>query len=481
MKLTPRRLGTFALLALGAGWQVDPVAEVKVPAFPDRWFDVTRHGAAGDGKTLSTTAIQEAIDAASKEGGRVRFPAGTYLTGAITLRSGVALVLEEGAVLLGSRRLEDYQGKALIQGEGLEDVAILGKGLVDGSGDAFRDKSKHRPKNLRLENCRRVLVEGVRWRSSGSWMQHYRLCEDVTLRELELFNHASFNNDGLDIDSCTRVLITGCRVDTDDDGIVLKSISDRPCRDVRISDCAVSSHCNALKMGTESGGGFVNIAISRCKVTSPSQSKVIYGKQRGLAGVALEIVDGGSLENVTVSDIDIRGVTAPVFLRLGNRARPYGRTGPIPVGTFRRVLLSNITAEGVSSVGCAVSGIPGHRIEGVVFENLRLDFEGGGTEEDAKRPVPEREQSYPESTMFGTLPAYGFYVRHARGLEFRDVILSFQGEDRRPAMFFDDARDVRLVRVSAKRDPGVAGDVVLMASENVSCEDSPGLEIRRAP
>ncbi len=440
----------------------------------EKTYDVLDYGARPDGKTLSTAAVQKAIDAcAGGGGGTVRLPAGTFLCGALRMKSRVTLLLDKGATLLGSRNRRDYYGppldsngrqtqgdpvfRNLIHGENLHDVAIRGQGTIDGSGSAFRDKTKRRTKVIYLENCRNVLVEGLELRAAGSWMQHYRLCRKLTIRNIDVFNHVAFNNDGLNVDSCREVTITGCRIDSDDDAIVLKSLSDQPCRDVVISDCTLSSHCNALKMGTESGGGFVNVAISNCKIFSPRKSKKIYGRQRGLAGIALEIVDGGRMENVAVNGVEIEGVSVPIFLRLGNRARTYGAGGKKPgVGTFRNVALTNITAKGTSQIGCSITGLPGHPIENVVLANLRLGFDGGGTRQQTTRQVPEQEKNYPESTMFGTLPAYGFYCRHVRGLKFSNLQLRTDKPDLRHAMMFDDAEDVEISALDAQFSPGAA-------------------------
>ena len=169
--------------------------------------------------------------------------------------------LEAGATLLGSRDLKDYlvtpadaavpRGgyHELIHGERLHRITIRGAGTIDGNGDAFRNDQQWRPKNILIENCSDVLVEGVRLRASGSWMQHYRLCTNVVIRGIAVFNHVTFNNDGLDVDSCANVTISDCRVDSDDDAICLKSMSDVPCRNVKISGCISSTHCNGFQAG----------------------------------------------------------------------------------------------------------------------------------------------------------------------------------------------------------------------------------------
>ncbi|MBN2311075.1 MAG: glycoside hydrolase [Candidatus Hydrogenedentes bacterium] len=419
--------------------------------------NICQFGAQADGASLCTHAIQQAIDRCAQEGGCVYFPPGKFLSGPVRLRSGVTILLDDEATWLGSRSRDDYnlppasegaapkKPRAFIEGYDLEGIAIRGGGTIDINGDAFKQKDKYRPKGLYFENCRRIRIEGIHLRNAGSWMQHYRFCEDVDIRDIAVFNHASYNNDGLDVDSCRRVQILGCVIDSDDDAIVLKSLSQRPCEDVTVLGCVVRSHCNAIKLGTESGGGFVRISVSACEVSSPAKTKAIYGRDRGLAGIALEIVDGGRLEDVTVEDIAIRGVSVPIFLRLGNRARPYVKDQPKPdVGTFRRVRLSRIAAEGVSNTGCSITGLPGHPIEDVRLEDIRLEFDGGGTADHAQREVPERPEAYPESTMFGVLPAYGFYCRHVKGIAFRNVTLLVRERDERPAIVCDDVSDLAI-------------------------------------
>ena len=226
-------------------------------------YDVTRYGAVGDGARLNTTAIQAAIDAcAAAGGGVVSFPAGTYLSGTIYLKSGVHLCIEQGATLLGSTALADYPVnyckyvsrsdeytvRALIWGEGLEDIGITGTGTIDGQGAAFRGKEADReemrkvnapreaegrytvkaqyldrPYVIRLVSCRRILIENISLRNSPMWMQHYLDCDFLTVRGINVYNHGSTNNDMIDVDGCRNVVISDCVADSDDDALTFKS------------------------------------------------------------------------------------------------------------------------------------------------------------------------------------------------------------------------------------------------------------------
>jgi len=434
-------------------------------------INATQYGAVGDGTTLNTISIQTAIDAVAVDGGgEVVFPSGTYLTGTLYLKSGVHLHLSPGAVLLGSGNLVDYPAtrceypsrtdnytmRALIWGEGLHDIAITGSGVIDGQGALFRDnvatreeiktaseqyeqegryipheKYFNRPYLIRFISCRNVRVEGVTLQNSAMWMQHYLDCDFVTLRGLKVFNHVARNNDMIDIDGCSNVIISDCIGDTDDDALTLKSTGARATEHVVISNCILSSHCNAIKAGTESAGGFKDIVITNCMVRPSSAEEVISGRAEGLAGIALEIVDGGALERVAISNIVIEGTMSPLFMRLGNRARPPKPSDPKPpVGTFRDVSISNVIATGASMNGCPFSGIPGHPLENIALSNIRIHFAGGGPADI--KDVPEAEDQYPECGMFGTLPAYGFFIRHAKNVRLRDVELTCDTPDPRP-------------------------------------------------
>ncbi len=440
-------------------------------------YDVRDYGAKADGKILCTQGIQTAIDeCAAGGGGAVYFPPGKWLSGTLYMGNHVTLRLDSGSMLLGSRDPNDYARRrgdfsswSLIAGKDLEHIAIRGSGTIDVQGSAFRWKDRSRPKGIYIESCRDILIEGVAMRSAGSWMQHYFDCDRLIVRDISVFNHVAYNNDGLNIDSCRDVRITGCVIDSDDDAIVLKSRSLKPCENVTIANCVVSSHCNSIKMGTESGGGFQNITVTNCTICSPRYSKVTYGKQRGLAGLALEIVDGGTLDRVAISNITIKGVSVPIFMRLGNRARQYGPGERQPgVGTFRNVVVNNIVATQVSSIGCSITGLPGgHRIENVSLSNIKLTFDGGGTRKDASREIPEKAASYPESTMFGTLPAYGFYCRHVNGLTLTNVQLQTASPDLRHAVVCEDVEDVSIDGLDCHYSPGGKATIRLTDSRGV--------------
>jgi len=412
-------------------------------------YDVRDFGAQADGQALCTQAIQAAIDkCATAGGGTVYLPPGSFLSGTIYMKTGVTLHLDSGCTLLGSTNLKDYPptvpafrsytdnytDKSLIYGEKLERIAITGRGVLDGQGAAFKGPYKVRPYMIRFIECRDIAVEGVTIRNSPMWVQHYLACDDVRVSGITVKSHVNANNDGIDIDSCRRVTITGCNVDSGDDAIVLKSCSARPCQDVVVSGCVLRSTCNALKMGTESNGGFQNIVLTGCTIHDTR-----------LAGVALEIVDGGTMDRIVVSDLTMTGVGAPIFLRLGNRARPFkeGRDTP-GLGSMRNITISNIEATGANPTGCAMAGLPEARIENVTLSNIRLSFAGGGTAEQASRTIAEEVQKYPEYAMFGRLPAYGLYCRHVNGLRLTNIQLELASADQRHAVVLDDVKNATL-------------------------------------
>lgn len=329
-------------------------------------YNIVDYGAVSDTTRLSTQAIQRAIDSCTEAGGgTVLVPAGSFKTGSIFLRDNVTLNLENGATLYGSTDIKDYTPVTtgyvslrtvtptiqLIYADGVSHVAVTGQGTIDGRGSAFpklswNDEGITRPHLLRFICCSDVSVEGVTLRNSGCWMQHYLACDRVRIDGITVFNRNNYNNDALDLDGCHNVTVSNMIADSDDDGITLKSTSPRLCEDITISNCVISSHCNAIKLGTETNGGFRNIIVRGITVKpSADQSSQFFGFPggHGHSAISLEIVDGGTMSNVDIADITIRGTESPIFIRLADRRRPYSKDVPVEnVGSISGVRLHDI-------------------------------------------------------------------------------------------------------------------------------------------
>lgn len=421
---------------------------------------ITAFGAVPDGTTVCTQAIQAAIDKSSVEGGKVIIPAGKFVTGTLFLKDNTTLHLEKGAFLLGSTQLSDYPrvkvgfrffgdtwtNQSLIIAHNVNNITIEGQGTIDGQGGAFPTTTKKKPDRYRdrpylfwIAECKDVLVRDVELRSSAMWMQSYIRCDRLRIDGIKVFNHSNKNNDLMDIDGCKDVVITRVIGDADDDGITFKSTTDRICENVVVSDCIISSHCNAIKFGTESTAGFRNVAITNCVIRKSAATEALTGVPEGICGIALEMVDGGIMENITISNIVIDSPKVPMFVRLGNRARKHYDQAPTPsIGTIRNINISNIVARGSSPIGCSVTGLPEKKIDGITISNSRFICTGGITEDLSRMNVEELPELYPESTMFGTLPSYGLYVRHVNNINLWDISFSLETPDSRAVVICDD-------------------------------------------
>ncbi|MFO1448937.1 MAG: glycosyl hydrolase family 28 protein [Opitutaceae bacterium] len=455
----------LALPALGRSavpGALEPLTETRAPSVtsgtPGMPVWITDLGARPGTEEVCTAIIQRAIDHCHGQGGgTVVIPPGVFTTGTLRLRSFVCIDLAPGAVLRGSLALSDYPVqptpayrslkdsagfRALIYAEGEERIAVVGQGTLDGRGEAFPfggNDLDGRPRLLQFVSCKGVRVEGLRLRNSALWMQHYLNCEQVQVRGLEVWNHANRNNDMIDIDGCRQVTVSDCVGDTDDDGITLKSTGPAPCENVVITNCVISSRCNAIKCGTESTGGFRNVAISNCVVKPTVATTGFYGFPEGICGIALEIVDGGRLEGVVISNVTIEGTRVPFFIRLGNRARRHHPDAPKPgLGVLRDVLIQNVLVRGAGALGSSITGLPGHRVEQVRMNGVTVHLAQPGEAADVGRTVEERERDYPEASMWGRLPACGFYVRHASQIRFRDVVVVPAAGEPRPLLVTDD-------------------------------------------
>lgn len=449
--------------------------------------NITTYGAKGDGQTLNTAFIQQAIDEGSRRGGgRVLVPAGQFVTGPLTLKSNVTLHLAQGATLLGSTRRLDY-GPALavtslINATGQENVGLSGPGTIDGRGRELvqdllaqlqagtltdpewqvkRPTEKNRPQLVLLTNCRRVRVAGVTLKNAASWVQAYRECADVTVDSIRVESTAYWNNDGIDFVDCQNVLLSNSFFNAADDGICLKSENPKSrCENIAVRNCTVRSSASAFKLGTGSFGGFKNIRVSDLTVYDTFRS-----------AIALETVDGAVLEDIDIRRVTARNTGNAIFLRLGHRK------GAAP-GVLRRVYIGDVRVEvpadkpdkGYAVEGpvfkephnvnpASIVGLPNHPVQDVTLENIDIRYAGGNSRSvayaglDSLSRVPERPANYPEFSMFGELPAYGFYVRHAQGITFKNVRVSTVQADYRPALVFDDVQQLTLQQLVVPTAP----------------------------
>ncbi len=287
-------------------------------------FNVKTFGAVGDGVAMDTKPLQDAIDAChANSRGIVWVPKGDYQIGTLRIKSNVTLSLEYGATLLGSQNLADYAtnlrdtpeggGRCLIYAEDAKNIIFQGLGVIDARGtpEAFPRGKSPRPRLMQLMNCGEVTFSGLTYKRPASWGLHLVECQNVRFEGVTIqFRNNQFNNDGIDLDGCRNVVIENCRIDAGDDAICLKSTGLNPCSNIVVRACEVSSTTAAVKLGTSSRGGFVDIRVTDCR---------FYDCPMG--AVKLLLVDGGRLENVEMSRLVMERVGGPFFIRLGNRGR----------------------------------------------------------------------------------------------------------------------------------------------------------------
>ncbi|MDR3260573.1 MAG: hypothetical protein LBT78_01920, partial [Tannerella sp.] len=323
-----------------------------------------------------------------------------------------------------------------------------------------------RPKIIFMVDCQNVTVENIKLRNSAFWTAHFLQCDGVTLSNLDIYGHANWNNDGLDIDS-KNVLVENCTVDVDDDAVCLKSDLASVCENITVKNCTIKSNCNAIKFGTSSYGGFKNVDISNCSVSKASEDNhrhwqtaqawaYVGQPSAAISGIAVESVDGGILEDVTISDITITDVMAPIFIRLGDRHRKYYQGN---ISVLKNVTIRDITAKGVSRLASSITAVEGTYAENVTIKNVNITVPGGGTLANIGELVSENIANYPEATMFGkALPAYGFYVRHIKNITFDNVTVNKIASDVRPLFYCDDVDNATL---TGSRPPGSADNEFL--------------------
>lgn len=463
-------------------------------------YSIVKAGAVADGETDNAAVIQSVIDRiSSRGGGRVTVPPGNFLCGPLVMKSGVELHLQKGARLLASPNATLYNRvdwmRGFLSAKGARDISVTGQGVIDGQGQEYMfdlfgrlrsgevqqdsiwlyKRPGGRIMDIFFLQCRNVRVAGVTLKNSSDWVQDYRNCDSVVIDRITVQSTAYWNNDGLDVTDSRHVRITNCRINSTDDGICLKSEDPRlGCEDIYIDSNIVRSSASAFKLGTASHGGFRRITLRNLTVFDTYRS-----------AIAIEAVDGGLVEDIDIRHVTARNTGNAIFIRRGHR-NVDGQ-----VGILRKVRIVDVKAdipmlkpdqgypiEGppdhlnpgfdrmpirpshyhiyghpflpYNLVPSSIAGLPGFPVQDVILEDVDITYGGGGDKAVAHIPlddigrVPENRAQYPEFSMFGELPAWGFYLRHAEGVQFRNVTLRYRREDFRPAVVMDDVRDSRM-------------------------------------
>ncbi|MBU1014083.1 MAG: glycoside hydrolase [Bacteroidetes bacterium] len=456
-------------------------------------YKASLFGIESNGTTLNTNSIQAAIDYIHhKGGGRLMLYVGRYLTGTIHLKSNVTLHLEEGAILVGSTNPFDYEKigswQALIFAHDQENIAITGKGVIDGQGYKVannilamvhkgiikdpqnliydRPRESIRPQNIYFKGCKNVTIQGIILKDPGCWNQQYDQCKNLLIDGITVDSKSYWNNDGVDIVDCDSVIVRNSYFDAADDGICLKSHSaDFVCQNVYIYNNVVRTSANGIKFGTASRGGFKNIKII---------NNLVYDTYR--SAITFAAVDGGFVEDIVVDSLRSINTGNVIFLRIGERvAGKKGRMNNISISNVYATVPATKADAGYSYEGpvedlprnispASIVGAEDVNITNVTLRNIEIHYPGGSDPNYAKLgldeldKVPEMAASYPEFSMFKELPAWGFYIRHADHIIFDHVTLVADKAEYRTAIVLDDVQDatftsLKVTEPGKKKDP----------------------------
>jgi len=460
-------------------------------------YNVRSFGAVGDGKNLDSPAINTAIEAAfANGGGKIIVPAGIYLCGSIHLKSNIELHLLPGAVIKAapaSMKVYDesesfggfpeyqdgghtYFHNSLIWAEGQDNISITGRGMIDGEGLTKKDTENAGnvqggsigtgDKAIALKLCTNILIRDITIFRGGHFAIIITGCEKGTIDNVTI----DTNRDGIDIDCCKYLTVTNTKVNTpNDDGIVLKSSyalkKPVPCENILINNCIVTGYklgtfldgtyipekvnwvCGRIKLGTESNGGYRNIAISNCTMMYSS-------------GLAFEEVDQGRMENIAVSNITMNHVHHyPIYITTGCRNRgPKEVTSPSYGGD---IMISNVIADDADSLaGIIVTGMKEEPLRNIRLHNIQIRYRGGGTSDLSKKEYREQGTNYPEPRWAGPTPAYGLYARHVDGLTVRGLYLETIRPDYRHVVILDDVKNADIQDLTAPVQKGAEKIVI---------------------
>jgi len=439
-------------------------------------YKASMFGIKSNGTTLNTNSIQKAIDFIhEKGGGRLVFYVGRYLTGTIQLKSNVTIHLEEGATIVGSTNIYDYNingphFSSLISAYKAENIGLTGKGVIDGQGrdlaytlldqvqkGVLKDElandrpALRRPKGIYFRECKNVEVSGIMVKNAAEWVVVFDQCENLKIDKITVDSKAFWNNDGIDIVDCKNVVLSNSFIDASDDAICFKSHDPtKLCENVEVRNNVARSSANGIKFGTVTSGGYKNFKIVNNKVYDTFRS-----------AITIATPDGGVIDNIFVDSLYAYNTGNSIYLRIGARWNK-GRTG-----SMNNITIQNMYCEIPNSKPDAgreyegpiedlprnispasIVGLPGQYISNVTLRNIQIVVPGNSNPTYAYRgikpadldSIPEMPAAYPEYSQFKELPAWGFYVRHVKNLTIENVTLTAQGKEYRPAIVLDDVQ-----------------------------------------
>jgi len=455
---------TGAAILLGA-------AGVLVTALPSSsWaagtFNVKTYGAKGDGITIDSPAINRAITAANAAGGgTVLFPAGTYQSRSIHLKSNVTLQLSGAATIRAASsgfdpaeanpfsQWQDFGHShfhnALLWGENVSNVGITGTGTIDGAGLVTGNSVPKGvgDKALSLKLCDHVRVDGVTFRRGGHFAVLFNGCHDLSFTGIRILSAA--DRDGINIVNSWNVDIGGSLIQSVDDAVVLKSDfalgRTFPSFNIHVHDSTIlSTENNATQFGSETCGEFHDVRFDHLTITGA-----------GKAGIGIVSMDGSNIHHISYSNITMSRTAVPIYLKIGDR---HSCPGHPPIGHIRDISISDVVGtNAVSPVSSSTEFSPtiagasaSAKVRDVRLTNVKLTVKGAHPASDAGIVPPENNAKHAPK-IYGTRPAYGWWLRHVSGISFVGCTVTFERADGRPAFITDDGSAVSLDGVTFQR------------------------------
>lgn len=425
-------------------------------------YNVYDFGAKGDGITNDQKAIQEAINSCAKTGGTVVLKNGVFLSSQITLTDNLTLHIDSTTTLLGiksdnendyphhlietkfpNRMLEDCQ-RRLIYGNKVNNVIITGGGTINGQGDyepwmhvKELGTEKDRPSILAFVGSKNITISNIKLIKPACWTQVYIESDNITIKNIKVnTGNLTPNRDGIDIVDCHNVLIEDSFIQSEDDGICFKSGSEYGCENIVVRRCVIDklnvNAGNCFKLGTDGLGYFMNFDISELTLKNSYQNSAI----------AVESMDGAVIDNMTIRDSNITNCGQAFFIILADRKRTVPNRNS-RIGTISNIHFKNITGTNFTQqYPSIITGIVGHNIQNISFENINLNLKGGIT--TTNQTVMEYDGKYPEGSYFGNTNAHAFFIRHTDTVSFKNCKITTETKDKREWIITENVKTISI-------------------------------------